>query len=1723
MQGYTWSSNQRPSQRYQDRPPPQYQERLQPQIQDRPPPQYQERLQPQYQDRSPPQYHERSRPQCQEQFPPNYRAVRNDQSSAFQVHLIPQHHNTSETRYFNGQQEAGNQWNACSGSANSSTFQQSSNGYDWLKRTNQIHCQQPFAAAHTRQQHPSDNPSAYRCHGQMVQWHDSSPQNHRNTGCKAPMYWSPQSDQGSSVGNSRGWSSHISNKGSSCSMNNQQQSQATRKAAHHHHQQQQQQEFSRQYSGKKRRCNQQYSSQAFQKNPNNQAQSRPETYRTSCNSTTPPSGAQSNVSLPSNNLNQRPVDQNWPELRSNAGPDVSATQPQNNHNAGHQSQGTNNGTCNTYQTSQMTQSRKVQLQPHSETHFNLSSYADSLIYRLLCSDDNELTDERAAHQNTHPENSEVCATKRTDNHSKEPRAQCTVEPPSKRMKYAKIQRDCWNKETTVSKDKSDFRVQSAQTVTHQTSSDENRCKGTRLHNIQYSTDPADCLEVVFALQKAAQQTHKAIAIVSPISQQIQNTAPTADTSPQKAESPQLKIDCVWSLVEESNEQKTVNDKLSESSLQMAQQDNKSLENTTESNIANPDACSANPDECQNDVQQSDCDSSDPLYDLSSVPVIDHTLEKLMDLAKSFEMTELSGGYPEYSESVLERVIKLYWNGKASNMLEPLKSFGKVLHLSMKYAKDYGSVVFKSIETEDLKKLAHCDILKNEMHSSSEEFRSSWLNVDGQPADIEKVLSEPPLDDATVFKATSQTLSDTTVVASLSLGVNSLTDMPEVSSEEESVNPHTSRPTDLFIQKPGNDSEEVTAENNGHSYVMLRKESEKETSKKQEDINQNHNFNTELSDISPLVERSTEKLADLGSANDCLQIQTHDNVSDSRSLSPGDHVSDGVKISEVSFYTETLCTSIDTWQVEDVYNYGNPGKQEALNNSSECISDEENPVSKEVLNNSSEDISDYENPVNKETLNNSLEDISDAENPVNKETLNNSLEDISDAENPVSKEALNNSSEDISDAENPGNKEALNNSSETWQGEDISDEDNSGNKLVLINSSNIWQAGDISDNENPGNMDIPSNSSNICAVEDVSADENSSDDSLFMGITVLSSEDAKTFFQQIEKEPECKTTCCGTENAKSSSTNVTKTDSDADLFGLECWEQAPLFQLEEELYEANLTGSAAKPQKLGQNYSLPCLKLEINKPNLASTKECIMYEGLKEQKSNCLEKSKLEENCSPPSLITEVKESTVASNDECTAYEGLAGQKTAFLGQLEQGHNCSLPSVELKDQKPNVALPETCIAEEGLTGQKSDFIVNSELVECRSRPSLKLEIKESTIASAKECIAQQGQKSDSMMQSEQRQNCNPPSIKLQVNESNFVLPQTCITDEKQIIKSDYMGESELGQNGKPQCLTLEVKEPSVASVEDCSADKGLTGPKSDCMVKSVTKTVSEIQGSVESELTKIQPNKQKNEKTKINGVPKPQYSKKTAFSKHKLKSGSISADSEDSVLFTPDIVVKMNWPQKKTLPGVSAKKHCSGESQNCSEVKKFKEHGLESQDNPDRTSTNHRENLQKVTEKVSGQSNDNPSQESETPPELHGILSVNKITITEPKKVRFDLYGSKTEKQYYAPERRFSAPATLTVTYCKEYNDTLSAKQKVLNQWSSTFIPKTTKTCCPRSPQKGSPQKKKPQKPQDLLKSNMSALKNHLTHRAKLSSSSDREQGHFRKQTFHQKLRKTLSS
>ncbi|XP_039523575.1 uncharacterized protein LOC120476563 isoform X2 [Pimephales promelas] len=1814
MQRYTWSSNQRPPPQYQERPPPQYQER--------PPPQYQERPSIRY----------------QEQFPPKYQDVRDEQSNMFQAQFNTQHYTTSPTRYSNGQQEASN---------HCQSFQSNLHGYN--PQTNQAHPQYPCAASNTQQHYPSENPNTNGYHAQFgTQSNVSSPHNYGETGRnQAYMYRSPQSNHGNSVVNNRSWNFHMYNSHSFYSMNNQQQFQPPRTAPRHHHHQQQQ--FSRQHSGKKHKSHHRtqghhpqssswaHNNAVSQRISNNQAQSQMVASYTSCNSTTPPSGAQSEIPLPSNNLNQSPVTHNQPELRSNAGPDVSTNHSQNNQSTEQQSQGTNGGTYNN-EASQMTWTNEAPPQ----THYRFNN---SLIYQLLTSKDNKqagkqlIPDERNAHHNTCSEQSEVCATNRTDHHShfSEPSVQCAVEPPSKIMENA-VQKDYWNKETRVSKDRNDFGVQSVRPGTHQTGSNKNRPKEMSQYNIQYSTDPADCLEAVFALKKVSQQVHKAIAIVPPISQQTSNTAQMADTSPKKADSPPLKIDSVWSFAE-SDAQKTADDKLSESPSPTAQQEDKSQEIETTSNIADSDICSTSPVECQNNVQQGDCDSSDTSFDLSSVPVVKYTLGNLMDLVKSLEMTELSNEYAEISESILKHC----WNGNKANLVEALKSFKQEveLHSSVEIVRDYESVVFESIETENLKKLAHCDNLNDEMYSSSEEYRSSWLNVDGQPADIDKVLSEPLLDDITVIKTTSQLFSENTVVTLSNLGVNSLKDVPMVSSKEKSVKPDTCRPTALFTPQSGNDIEEIATENNGHSYAGLSRitslssnSSENETFKKQEDIKHSHNFNTKPSENVPLAEGSTEIRT---ACSDEIEVFRQDHyeqichnvpVSEALPLSPEDNVSDGVKNSEESLSTETLCNSKDTWLVEDISEDENPDHKEALNNSSDIglvddISEDENPDHKEALNNSSdiglvedisedenpghkeafnnssdiglvEDISEDENPGHKEAFNNSsdiglVDDISEDENPDHKEALNNSsdiglVEDISEDENPDHKEALNNSSdiglvdaisedenpghklalnnssdiglledisddentgnkeevlpissdiwhvEDISDDENPGNEEALNNSSDIglvedasedenpgniealnncsdiWLVEDITDDENTGNREVLPISSDNWHMEDISDGEDPSNKDTSSNSPDICVVEDVSNDENSKDDDpLLLGITVLSSEDAKTFFQKMEDKPLCsiKTTTskldnpdlvacfdvpsqpspaicslCGTKMAISNSTNVTY--SDADIFCFQCWEQAPLLVLEEQpcspmTNEADVLGSPAKSNKQGQDCSPLCVKLEVMELNVASTNECIVDERLTTRRSSHMIKS--EPGQDSPSLELKDKELKVTSPEKCFENEG---QKRDTMDKSELRQTCSPPFLDLKVKELTVTSTKKCIVDEGLTGQISDSMVKPELGQYCNSQSLELKVTEPTVASTEERTENERLTG--------RKNCSRPSLELEVNEASVASTEERAKDERLMgQKSERFIKAGQRQNCSSS-LETQVKVPNVASPEDCIADEGLTGQKSDIKVKSVT----EIQRPAEQE---------RNDKTEKNRLAKHQRNKpppnKSAFLKHKL--GRARTGSDDSVLFAPDIVVKK-----------FAKKRPSGGSQDCSKVKKLKEHRQERQDCPDRTSPHHRENLQKVTEKVPGP--DTPHQKSKRKLELCGILSVNKTKTAEPKKVRFDLFGSNREKQINVPGRHFSATVTLTVSdNCREYTDGLSAKQKVHNQWSSTFIPKMkTQIFSPRSPQK-----KNKQKTHDSI--NMTALKSHLTHRASLLSSGERETNHFRKPGFHPKL------
>nr|XP_021326632.1 uncharacterized protein LOC110438472 [Danio rerio] len=1449
------------------------------------------------------------------------------------------------------------------------------------------------------------------------------------------------------------------------------------------------------------------------------------------------------MSLPSNNLHQRPVFR--PELRVNPGPDVSATQSQSNQSVGHQTQRTNCGTYNAMQTAQTIQANEAQPPVHSKI-------INSLIYKLLCSDSKKEANvqQSIAHQNTGPQQSEVCATDRTDHNSVE-----QFQPPNKSMKHGVDQRGYWDKDRSLSKDRTDLGMQSDVPRTLQTTIDENRLKIMNQHNIHYSTDPADCLEAVIALQRAAQQGHKAIAIVPPISQQPLTNAQIVDTTPKKPDSPPLKIASVWSLGDKSDAQKSI----SESPSHTPQQDDKSIENDTESSTE-LDTSSVSTVECQNDVQQGTSDLSKPSFDLSSVPVVEYNLEKLRDLVNTLERTEFSERLPEHSEFVLDRILKIYWNGNEDSIWEPLGSLINESPQSFEgIVRDVESVVFESVETENLQKLVNCNILKSGMYSSSEEFRSSWLNIDGQPADIEGVLSEALADDITVYNMTSEN----TDVTSPDIDVNYLKYLPEISTSEKSVKLSTCNQADLSTPLAGSDKEATASENNGHSYVV----SSPSKMQMQNDTDQSHTLNTNGSGLSPLAESLTEKPTNNKSQSfkQDHSKQLCDNVFVSQSLS--DDVSDGVKSSEKCLSTETLCRAMDICQVRDISDNEKPDNTKTLNNSSETwpvedISEDENSGNKDVPPNATdtwivEDISEDENSGSKDLPLNTIdtlvvEDISEDENCGNKKVPPNAtdtwivedisdddsgnkivslkatdtwlVEDISEDEHSGNKQVPPNASnawvvEDISDNIHCGNIKVLPDASDIWQVEDISDNENSGDKEVPPNASEIWQVEDISDDENSADKDTLSDSSDICIVEDVSNDENSSDDPMSMELTVLSFEDANTIFHHIEDEPECaikaksdcpnlaacsdvpnheyyKTTICSlcsSNIVSSNSTDSIKTNHGGDgQLCLQCWEQAPLLELED---EPDILGSPAKSNDQSED------NLKHKKPNVDAPVTCIAEEGLTIPKRDSVVKSQLGENCCQPS---QVKKPTVPLLEECAELKQKPSppspkpeSKNSTLGLTEQcielKQKCMPISVESEVKKPTVASKEQ----------------SNELTPTHSLLFREL-VKKPAVVSTEECNALEGLTGpgrDHMVNSELGQRHRLPSTDFNAQESTCASPGTSIAEEQMTVqKSNFMETLQLKQNRNEPCLTLQGS--STAS----AVQHGLVLQKFGNMAKGVTKTLPKTPKSAKRESNK--------KKLKIKMTfPKRKKPPSTpsASSKHNPKSASPSTVPDECVLFAPDIVVKKICPQKKNVPAVPATKRPSVE---CNKMNKSKERRPEIKDINSLTQT---ESIQKRIEKGSEDSNTSPIHRSGNEFELHGILTVNKTKATVPKKVRFDLFGSKTEEQSYAKERRFSAPATLTVSdSCNDYTDVLSAKQKVHNLWSSTFIPQK-KNFYNRSQQEGTPQKNKTLKHYEHLKSNMSALKDHLTQRAMLLSNSEVQSSHFRKPFSRQKLSKTLSS
>ncbi|XP_060767594.1 uncharacterized protein LOC132875032 [Neoarius graeffei] len=184
------------------------------------------------------------------------------------------------------------------------------------------------------------------------------------------------------------------------------------------------------------------------------------------------------------------------------------------------------------------------------------------------------------------------------------------------------------------------------------------------------------------------------------------------------------------------------------------------------------------------TSKSSVKQNDDLFDLSTVPVVDYTLKDLKDLVSSLEVKPAERENLMIKD-VVKCIIELYYDGNKQNFINlvSLKELFKILSSEL-CVKEMHALVLQYLLPKHLKMFENCfQILINETTIPSEDFRSSWLNVDGQPADVEKVLAEPFSDyNLTWCKKDSQSVSESVVS-----GVDSLSQIGTHNAENLDVN------------------------------------------------------------------------------------------------------------------------------------------------------------------------------------------------------------------------------------------------------------------------------------------------------------------------------------------------------------------------------------------------------------------------------------------------------------------------------------------------------------------------------------------------------------------------------------------------------------------------------------------------------------------------------------------------------------------------------------------------------------------------------------------------------------------------------------------------------------------------------------------------------------------------------------------------------------------------
>ncbi|KAK3544407.1 hypothetical protein QTP86_010797 [Hemibagrus guttatus] len=458
-------------------------------------------------------------------------------------------------------------------------------------------------------------------------------------------------------------------------------------------------------------------------------------------------------------------------------------------------------------------------------------------------------------------------------------------------------------------------------------------KSNNIHGkLQNREDVAETLELSIALEKLLQQSHKSVAVVPPISQQVPSPEKKDHGTKTCNDGLPFKIEAVWTLVKEGknmendsnapNLPKGVIEELLQFSGPHAetQESNKHKDESTVNSLISdtPSAdvpqskvgsatsrgpvCStvltAETPEDHNKVKtgESNCN----IVDLSKVEVLNFTMENFNNWVKSLD------DQPERSikgqeADVKKHLLDLFWDGKVQNLEKQVHMFPSVLFgvFSQVSREEMQRAVFQYLQPEDLSKLAHgYHILKNNTNLPTEEFRSSWLNIDGQPAEIENILAEPISD-----------LNLTTYA--LPAGFNTLDDYSEFELSTEVIHAATDCQNDKMVNKELAKSQVCESKSND------KISNTQEPSKKHEDGNlekhqqQNGNMSPEESEASNEKEDTLSKIKRTECEQDGIRKSVTSSKTSSESVEQRDLSNDPNSNSDSELIKVSLLSPDDT--------------------------------------------------------------------------------------------------------------------------------------------------------------------------------------------------------------------------------------------------------------------------------------------------------------------------------------------------------------------------------------------------------------------------------------------------------------------------------------------------------------------------------------------------------------------------------------------------------------------------------------------------------------------------------------------------------------------------------------------------------------------------------------------------------------------------------------------